>query len=64
MLRLSKLFIARTLLCATIIALSALGQHARSSSASSVLPAGNSEILCQPPLVFRCNSKGCFCVEP
>ena len=64
MLNLSKLFIARTLLCATIIALSAQGQHAMSSRASFALSAGGSAITCQPGLVFRCSKLGCFCVRP
>lgn len=62
MLSLSKLFIARTLLCTTIIVLSAQGQPARSSSASSPLSVGSSEVTCQPGFVFKCTSKGCFCV--
>jgi hypothetical protein len=64
MLSLSKLFIARTLLCATIIAFSGQGQYARSSNASSVRSAGSSVILCGPGLVYRCSKLGCFCVKP
>lgn len=64
MLSFSKRFIARTLLCASIIGLSAQGQHAISSQSSPGLSTRSSIILCQPPLVFRCNSKGCFCVAP
>jgi hypothetical protein len=64
MLSLSKLFIARTLLFATIISLSAPAQLARSTTASSVRSAGSSVILCQPGLVFKCTKLGCFCVKP
>jgi hypothetical protein len=64
MLSLSKLFIARTLLCAAIITFGAQGQHARSSSTSSVLSSGTNVILCQPGFVYRCNKFGCFCVRP
>ena len=64
MLRLSKLFIARTLLCATIIVLSAQGQNVRPSRTSSGPSAGNSVILCMPGFVLRCNEHGCFCVRP
>lgn len=60
----SKLFIARTLLCATIVALSAQGQPARSSGASSVPSTRSFEILCQPGFIRRCNELGCFCVRP
>jgi hypothetical protein len=62
MLSLGKLFIARTLLCTTIIVLSAQGQSLKSSSASSPLSVGGSAVTCQPGLVFKCTSKGCFCV--
>jgi hypothetical protein len=61
---LSKRFIARTLLCATIIVLSAQGQNARISRTSSGPAAGNSVITCMPGLVLRCNQFGCFCVKP
>ena len=64
MLNLSKLFIARTLLCATIVVLSAQGQPARNSSASSFPSTRSSVILCQPGFVYRCNQFGCFCVRP
>lgn len=47
---LSKLFIARILLCATFIALSAQGQHARSPRAASGPSAGTSLITCRPDL--------------
>ena len=63
MLNLSKLFIARTLLFGTMIALSAQGQPA-SSNASSFPSVRNSVILCQPGFVYRCNQFGCFCVKP
>ena len=59
-----NLFIARTLLFAAIIALSAQGQHARSSYTSPARSAGNSAITCQPGLVLRCTPLGCFCVKP
>jgi hypothetical protein len=64
MLSLSKLFIARTLLCAMIIMLGAPAQTARNSSAPSTPTVGNPNpfITCQPGFVFRCTSKGCFCV--
>lgn len=62
MLSLRKLFITSALLCATI-GLSAQGQHARASRASS-LPSATSVILCGPGLVYRCNQFGCFCVKP
>lgn len=58
---LSNLFIARTLLCAAIIALSAQGQPAKSSSTFKLGSRGSS-ILCGPGLVYRCGPKGCFCV--
>ncbi len=64
MLNLSKLFIARTLLCATFIVLGAQGQPARTSSASSVPSTRTFAITCQPGFVFRCNQLGCFCVRP
>ncbi len=64
MLNLSKLFIVRTLLCATIIVLGAQGQPAKSASASSVPSTRSSAILCQPGFVYRCNQFGCFCVRP
>lgn len=64
MLSLTKLSIARTLLFATIIVLSAQGQHAKSSSTSSDFSAGSSAILCGPGLVYRCTKLGCFCVKP
>ena len=64
MLSLSKLFIARTLLCATVIVLSAQGQTFRSSSASSILSPRGSAITCQPGFVLRCTKLGCFCVKP
>jgi len=63
MLSLRKLFITSTLLCAMTIGLSAQGQHARTSRASS-LPSAGSVITCMPGLVYRCNSFGCFCVKP
>lgn len=63
MLSLRKLFIASTLLCATIMALGQ-GQQARTSSASSTVSTGTSVILCMPGLVYRCNKFGCFCVRP
>jgi len=58
--KMPSLFIARTALCAAIIALCAQG----SSRASSVPRAGSSEILCGPGLVYRCTPLGCFCVKP
>lgn len=64
MLSLSKLFIARTLLCATIVVFGAQGQHAKGLSTSSFPSAGTQVILCQPGFVFRCNKFGCFCVRP
>jgi len=64
MLRISKMFIARTLFCATIIVLSAQGQHARPSRTSSGPSTSNSVILCMPGFVLRCNQFGCFCVKP
>jgi hypothetical protein len=64
MLSLSKLFIARTLLCATIVLLGVQGHAAKSSTASPAPSAGNPIILCQPGFVFRCNKFGCFCVRP
>jgi hypothetical protein len=64
MLSLSKLFIARTLLCATIVVFGAQGQHARGSSTSAVPSVGNNVILCKPGFVYRCNKFGCFCVRP
>jgi hypothetical protein len=64
MLSLSKLFIARTLLCATIVVFGAQGQHAMGSTTSAIPSAGNNVILCQPGFVYRCNKHGCFCVLP
>jgi len=64
MLNLRKLFIASTLLFATIIMSGAQGQQARISRPSSGPSTGNSVILCQPGLVLRCNQFGCFCVKP
>jgi len=58
-----KLFISSALLCGTIVAL-AQGQYLSSSRTSSGPSAGTNAILCQPGLVFRCNSHGCFCVKP
>lgn len=55
MLNLRKLFITSALLCATI-GLSAQGQHAKASRASSLPTAGTSAVTCMPGLVFRCNS--------
>jgi hypothetical protein len=62
--KMPNLFIARTALCALMIALCAQGQSARSSRASSLPWAGTSDILCGPGLVYKCNSQGCFCVKP
>lgn len=62
MLSFSKRFIARTLLCASIIGLSAQGQHAISSQSSPGLSTRTSIILCGPGLVYRCFPNGCFCV--
>jgi len=60
---LSKLFIARTLLCATIIMLSAPQQYAGSWS-KLLTPSAGSAITCQPGYVFKCSKLGCFCVKP
>jgi len=62
--KMPSLFIARTVLCAAIIALCAPGQNARSSRASVLPSTGSSEILCGPGLVYRCTPLGCFCVKP
>lgn len=58
-------FIARTALCAAILALCPQVQSARTSRASFVSWApGPKVILCGPGLVYRCTPKGCFCVKP
>ena len=64
MLSLTKLFIAATLLSATIVGSSAQGQHARTSPVPSGPSAGNFEVLCQPGFVYKCSNLGCFCVRP
>ena len=60
MLSLSKLFIAGALL----FAITGPNGRAQQASSTSSPSAGSSVILCQPGLVFRCNSHGCFCVKP
>ncbi len=62
--KMPRLFIARTALCAAIIALCAQGNHAGSSRPSSLPWASSSEILCGPGLVYRCTPLGCYCVKP
>ena len=64
LMKISRLFAARTALCIAIIALCAQGQNAGSSRASSLPSAGSSEILCGPGLVYRCTPQGCYCVKP
>jgi hypothetical protein len=62
MLSLSKLFVARTLLFATIIVLTVPGQQLNASLTSFAPSTRNFAVTCQPGLVFRCTPKGCFCV--
>ncbi len=62
--KMPSLFIARTILFAAIIALSAQGHNVDSSRASSVPWGSSSAILCKPGLVYRCTPLGCFCVKP
>ena len=59
-LSLSKLFIAGALL----FAITGPNGRAQQTSSPSSPSTGSSVILCQPGLVFRCNSNGCFCVKP
>jgi hypothetical protein len=59
----TKFFISTVLLCATVVALNAQGQHAKSVNSSGPTTS-SSVILCQPGFVYRCSSLGCFCVRP
>lgn len=52
-------------LFAAIVVLCPQAQHARSLRASSIPGADSPKaVLCGPGLVFKCTSKGCFCVKP
>jgi hypothetical protein len=63
--KMPSLFIARTALCAAIIALCPQAQNAASSRASFVPWASSPKlVLCEPGLVYRCTPHGCFCVKP
>ena len=59
------LLIARTALCAAIIALCPQAQSARHARTAFVPWTGSpSVVLCGPGLVYQCTPKGCFCVKP
>ena len=63
--KVSRHFIARTALCAAIIALYPQAQNAASLRASFVpWASGHKLVLCGPGLVYRCTPQGCFCVKP
>jgi hypothetical protein len=63
--KMPRLISARTALCVAIVALCPQPQKAASSHTSFVSwPSSPKIILCDPGLVFRCTSLGCFCVKP
>jgi len=63
--KVSSRIIARVALCTAMVALCPHVQSARTSRTSLLnwAPKTNA-ILCQPGFVYKCTSKGCFCVRP
>jgi hypothetical protein len=62
--KITGLFIARIAMCAAIIGLYPQAQSAASARASIPGIGSPRVVLCGPGLVYRCSTKGCFCVKP